>query len=121
MLDGVGSNLTKAENCVFCWGFNSHIFYSLPAAPEEPYDGRTLYDRLKEQKDKKDADFEESRKFKNMIRGLDDEDVDHLSNVDTKRLELEKQQRIEELKEMREYREKVSAMQEENEDKVRQN
>lgn len=54
-----------------------------------------------------------------MIRGLDDEDVDHLSNVDTKRLELEKQQRIEELKEMREYREKVSAMQEENEDKVR--
>lgn len=102
-----------------CLTFYSFIL-SLPAAPEEPYDGRTLYDRLKEQKDKKDSEFEESRKFKNMIRGLDDEDVDHLDNVDTKRIEEEKKQRIEELKEMREYREKVAAMQEENEDKVSQ-
>lgn len=40
-------------------------------APEEPYDGRSLYDRLKEQRDAKDLEFEEARKFKNMIRGLD--------------------------------------------------
>lgn len=40
-------------------------------APEEPYDGRSLYDRLKEQRDAKDSEFEEARKFKNMIRGLD--------------------------------------------------
>lgn len=36
------------------------------------HDGRSLYHRLKEQKDAKDMEFEESRKFKNMIRGLDD-------------------------------------------------
>lgn len=86
-------------------------------APEEPYDGRSLFDRLKEQKDKKDHDFEESRKFKNMIRGLDDDDIDHLDLVDKKRMEEEKLQRQEELKELREYREKVAAIQEENEDK----
>lgn len=43
----------------------------LLVAPEEPYDGRSLYDRLKEQRDAKDLEFEEARKFKNMIRGLD--------------------------------------------------
>lgn len=53
-----------------------------------------------------------------MIRGLDDDDIDHLDLVDKKRLEEEKLQRQEELKELREYREKVAAMQEENEDKV---
>lgn len=31
--------------------------------PEEPYDGRSLYDRLKEQRDKKDLEFEESHKL----------------------------------------------------------
>jgi uncharacterized membrane protein len=55
-----------------------------------------------------------------MIRGLDDDDIDHLDLVDKKRLEEEKLQRQEELKELREYREKVAAMQEENEDKVSQ-
>lgn len=31
--------------------------------PEEPYDGRSLYDRLKEQKTKKDMEFEEAHKL----------------------------------------------------------
>lgn len=35
----------------------------LTEMPEEPYDGRTLYDRLKEQRDKKDLEFEESHKL----------------------------------------------------------
>ena len=52
--------------------------------PEEPYDRRSLYERLKEQRDAKDLDFEESRKFKNMIRGLDDDEIDHLSEVDNR-------------------------------------
>lgn len=53
-----------------------------------------------------------------MIRGLDDDDIDHLDLVDKKRMEEEKLHRQEEMKELREYREKVAAMQEENEDKV---
>jgi hypothetical protein len=48
---------------------NSDSHTILLAAPEEAYDGRSLYDRLKEQKDAKQEEFEESRKFKNMIRG----------------------------------------------------
>lgn len=50
---------------------NFHLCHFTLVAPEEPYDGRSLYDRLKEQRDAKDLEFEEARKFKNMIRGLD--------------------------------------------------
>lgn len=31
--------------------------------PEEPYDSRSLFERLKEQRDKKDLEFEESHKL----------------------------------------------------------
>lgn len=31
--------------------------------PEEPYDSRPLYARLKEQRDKKDLEFEETQKL----------------------------------------------------------
>lgn len=105
-------------------------------APEEPYDGRSLYDRLKEQKDAKQEEFEESRKFKNMIRGLDDDgeswtisgqtgahnnlltDVDHLHEVDVRKVESERKQKEEELKELNDYRKRVSELQEINADQV---
>lgn len=35
--------------------------------PEEPYDARSLYERLKEQKDKKDYEFDEAHKLSNFI------------------------------------------------------
>jgi len=68
--------------------------------PEEVFDGRSLYDRLKEQKDKKveiliniamillfyfskqDAEWDEAHKLKNMVRGLDSEEADFLEFVD---------------------------------------
>jgi len=81
-------------------------------APEEPYDGRSLYDRLKEQRDAKDLEFEEARKFKNMIRGLDDDDVDHLNTCDDRKLIEERKQKEDELKELNDYRTKVAALQE---------
>ncbi|CRL07936.1 CLUMA_CG020922, isoform A [Clunio marinus] len=81
-------------------------------APEEPYDGRSLYDRLKEQRDAKDLEFEESRKFKNMIRGLDDDDVDHLNEIDNRKLLEERKQKEEELKELIDYRAKVAELHE---------
>lgn len=31
--------------------------------PEEPYDGRSLFERLKEQRDKKDLEYEETHKL----------------------------------------------------------
>ena len=36
---------------------------AIAEAPEPEYDHRTLYDRLQEQKDKKQEEWEESRKF----------------------------------------------------------
>lgn len=54
-----------------CYLVQNRIYLFSKVAPEEPYDGRSLYDRLKEQRDAKDSEFEEARKFKNMIRGLD--------------------------------------------------
>jgi len=81
-------------------------------APEEPYDGRSLYERLKEQKDAKDLEFEESRKFKNMIRGLDDDEVDFVSEIENRKLNEERKLREEEYKEIQDYRAKVAELQE---------
>ncbi|KOB73866.1 NEFA-interacting nuclear protein NIP30, partial [Operophtera brumata] len=47
-------------------------------APEDPYDTRPLFQRLEEQRMKKEAEYEEAHKLKNMIRGLDDDEVGFL-------------------------------------------
>lgn len=39
------------------------IWFRLIERPEEPYDSRSLFERLKEQRDKKDLEFEESHKL----------------------------------------------------------
>lgn len=85
--------------------------------PEEPYDGRTLYDKLKEQKLQKDLEYEEAHKLKNLIRGLDDDEVEFLDLVDRTKMNAEKLQMQEEAKELREFRERVATVQEESIDK----
>lgn len=85
---------------------------------EEPFDGRSLFDRLKEQRDRKDADFEESKKFKNLVHTLDDDEIDHLKTVDELRSQEERKKREEELKEMNEYRSKVAELQEQSSEPV---
>ena len=52
------------------------------AAPEEPVDNRSLWERLEEQKQKKQMDWDEEHKFKNLVRGLNDDEVDFLDKVD---------------------------------------
>lgn len=81
-------------------------------APEEEYDSRSLYDRLQEQKQKKDLEYEEAHKLKNMIKGLDDDEVEFLDLVDKNKLKAERQAQIEEEKEMSEFRQKVASLQE---------
>jgi len=81
-------------------------------APEEIYDGRSLYERLKEQRDAKDEEFHESRKFKNMIRGLDEDESDHLKDMEDRKLNEERKKRQEELKELEDFRAKVAELQE---------
>ncbi|XP_053282618.1 PSME3-interacting protein [Pleuronectes platessa] len=73
-------------------------------APEEAYDSRTLFERLQEQKDKKQEEYEEQFKFRNMVRGLDDDESSFLDEVSRQQSLVEKQRRDEEKKELLEYR-----------------
>ncbi|XP_034476317.1 PSME3-interacting protein [Drosophila innubila] len=85
--------------------------------PEEPYDGRSLYERLKEQKTKKDMEYEEAHKLKNLIRGLDDDEVQFLELVDTHKMNAERQQMRDEELELKDFRNRVEKLQEESVDK----
>lgn len=81
-------------------------------APEETYDTRSLYERLQEQKNKRDAEYEEAHKLKNMIKGLDDDEVEFLDLVDRTKLEEERKKNLEEEKEMRDFKAAVASLQE---------
>lgn len=81
-------------------------------APEEEYDSRSLYERLQEQKQKKDLEFEEAHKLKNMIKGLDDDEVEFLDLVDQNKMNAERKAQLEEAKEMSDFRQKVASLQE---------
>ncbi|KAJ1082179.1 hypothetical protein NDU88_002347 [Pleurodeles waltl] len=72
--------------------------------PEEVYDPRSLFEKLQEQKDKKQQDYEEQFKFKNMVRGLDEEETNFLDEISRKQELIEKQRRDEDMKELNEYR-----------------
>lgn len=73
-------------------------------APEEEYDPRSLFERLQEQKDKKQEEFEEQFKFRNMVRGLDEDETNFLDEVSRQQCLVEKQRRDEEKQELLEYR-----------------
>ncbi|KAI3371636.1 hypothetical protein L3Q82_024206 [Scortum barcoo] len=69
-------------------------------APEEEYDPRSLYERLQEQKDKKQEEYEEQFKFRNMVRGLDEDETSFLDEVSRQQCLVEKQRRDEEKQEL---------------------
>ncbi|XP_039303278.1 PSME3-interacting protein isoform X1 [Solenopsis invicta] len=81
-------------------------------APEETYDPRSLYERLQEQKNKRDIEYEEAHKLKNMIKGLDDDEVEFLDLVDRTKMEEERKKNLEEEKEMRDFKAAVASLQE---------
>ncbi|XP_037538520.1 PSME3-interacting protein [Nematolebias whitei] len=72
--------------------------------PEEEYDSRSLFERLQEQKDKKQLEYEEQFKFSNMVRGLDEDETSFLDQVSRQQVLVEKQRRDEEKQELLEYR-----------------
>ncbi|XP_022094487.1 protein FAM192A-like [Acanthaster planci] len=78
--------------------------------PEEDNDPRSLYEKLQEQKEKKQADYEEQFQFKNMVRGIDEDESKFLDQVADRQMELQTKRLREEknlLKEMKEYTERV--------------
>ncbi|XP_029008827.1 PSME3-interacting protein [Betta splendens] len=77
-------------------------------APEEEYDPRSLFERLQEQKEKKQEEFEEQFKFRNMVRGLDEDETSFLDEVSRQQSLVEKQRRDEEKQELLEYRSAVA-------------
>ncbi|KAH8316359.1 hypothetical protein KR067_005867 [Drosophila pandora] len=104
--------------------------------PEEPYDGRSLYERLKDNKTKKDMEYEEAHKLsmllrllyriylhlrfpksENLIRGLDDDEVQFLELVDAHKINTERQQMRDEELELKDFRNRVEKLQEESVDK----
>uniref|UniRef100_A0A914I8Y4 FAM192A/Fyv6 N-terminal domain-containing protein n=1 Tax=Globodera rostochiensis TaxID=31243 RepID=A0A914I8Y4_GLORO len=62
----------------------------------EPSDNRTLYVRLKEQRDKKQLEYDETHAFKNQFRGIDEAESDFLTQVDRAKTEQEIRKRKEE-------------------------
>ena len=76
-------------------------------APEAPVDNRCLYDRLKEQRDKKELDEKEARAFKNMVRGLDSDEtafldlVDEVKSKEGRRLAAEEEELLAKVREAR--------------------
>ncbi|XP_018606944.1 PSME3-interacting protein isoform X2 [Scleropages formosus] len=86
-------------------------------APEEEYDPRSLYERLQEQKEKKQEEYEEQFKFKNMVRGLNEDESNFLDEVSRQQSLLEKQRREEELQELKEYRSALTKLTASNESK----
>lgn len=55
----------------------------------------------------------------NLIRGLDDDEVDFLDIVDKAKMDAEKKQQIEEDNELMEFRQRVATLQEKSMDQVR--
>ncbi|KAJ8281187.1 hypothetical protein GJAV_G00064500 [Gymnothorax javanicus] len=70
--------------------------------PEEEYDPRSLFERLQEQKDRKQEEYEEQFKFKNMVKGLDEDESNFLDEVSRQQSLVEKQRRDEETRELTE-------------------
>ncbi|KAL8287534.1 hypothetical protein RQP46_003392 [Phenoliferia psychrophenolica] len=62
----------------------------------EPYDGRSLWEKLQEKKDTKQAAFDEQIKFKNQFRALDEDEISFLDSLtdDNHEEEAKKEQAI---------------------------
>nr|CAG8581351.1 5185_t:CDS:2 [Entrophospora candida] len=79
-----------------------------PEKEKEEYDPRTLYERLQEQKMKKEEAFQEMTRFSNLVHRLDEDEIEFLAMLDNeeKIKELDKSKKVE--KELEEFRRKRS-------------
>ncbi|KAH3772069.1 PSME3-interacting protein-like [Dreissena polymorpha] len=65
-------------------------------APEQPVDNRCLYDKLEEQRLKKQEEFEEKVAFRNQVRRLDEDEVDFLDFCSERQHEINDERKQEE-------------------------
>ncbi|BFZ61857.1 hypothetical protein YB2330_002935 [Saitoella coloradoensis] len=72
--------------------------------PKEPVDDRSLFDRLQDNKLKKEEARMEAAKFSNLIRRLDDDEVDFLADVQEQKRREDREKREEMDREMDAFR-----------------
>lgn len=65
-------------------------------------DNRSLYERLQEQRDKKQEAYDESMKFSNQIACLDEDDIEYLEDLKKQKLEDELRKRLQQQDKRRE-------------------
>ncbi|KAG8992703.1 hypothetical protein FRB94_013454 [Tulasnella sp. JGI-2019a] len=71
-----------------------------PRPQEDAYDGRSLFERLQQQKSMKQEEWDEKMKLGNQFRGIDEEDSAFLAAVQDERRAQERQQKINEAEEL---------------------
>lgn len=80
--------------------------YFVPTeAPEEEYDPRSLYERLQANKIKKQEEYEESKRLKHLVRGLDNDEISFLEMVDQNKIQEEILREREEREAIKEFQE----------------
>jgi FAM192A/Fyv6, N-terminal domain len=75
--------------------------------PSEPYDPRTLYERLQEQKTLKEEALAEAMRFSNLVKRVDDEEMEYYRTLSDTQLQAELEKKRQETKELEEYRQYV--------------
>ncbi|GAA5978988.1 hypothetical protein JCM11641_000116 [Rhodosporidiobolus odoratus] len=75
---------------------------------EAPYDGRSLWEKLQENKDKKQEAFDEQIKFKNQFRALDEDEISFLDSMIDEGNDEEKERKRQELEDMKGFRAAVT-------------
>ncbi|KAG0003010.1 hypothetical protein BGZ79_001860 [Entomortierella chlamydospora] len=75
-----------------------------PLQEEVPYDPRTLYERLQEQKQKKEDAFAEATKFGNLIHKIDNDEFDFLSNLENEEVKKKRELAEQEEEELKRFR-----------------
>ncbi|KAI9279054.1 N-terminal domain of NEFA-interacting nuclear protein NIP30-domain-containing protein [Umbelopsis sp. AD052] len=75
--------------------------------PSEPYDPRTLYERLQEQKTMKEDALKEAMRFSNLVKRVDDEEMEYYRTLGDTQFQAELEKKRQEMKELEEYRQAV--------------
>ncbi|KAJ1853111.1 hypothetical protein LPJ73_002705 [Coemansia sp. RSA 2703] len=78
------------------------------AAQDQSYDPRTLYERLQEQRQRKEETLAESRRFANRIRRLDEDETEFLEVVEDQEQEKIDEQKRAEMAALAAFREEVA-------------
>ncbi|KAI8338261.1 N-terminal domain of NEFA-interacting nuclear protein NIP30-domain-containing protein, partial [Chlamydoabsidia padenii] len=71
------------------------------------YDPRTLYERLQEQKNKKEEEFREATRFSNLVKRIDPDEAAYYKSLSDTQQQLDQDLKLKEKMELEEYRRAV--------------